>query len=559
MTRLLLLSLLLLAACSPPQADIILLDGKVWIARESFAEAVAIRGNKIAAIGTSEEIKEYFGTSTRTIDLGGKLVIPGFNDAHIHFLGGSTGFLEVDIHSSVDGAGIVKTVNAFAAQHTEKPWITGRGWQYTWFPTGLPTSEDMTGMIEDRPVYLRSYDGHSAWANRKALEIAGVTQASKPTGAGQLVVDSKGVLTGALLEDAQDLVGNLVPEASREEKLAVLRNGLKLAASLGLTSLQNASGSLEELSLYEELAGANELTVRYSAALSVGETTPPETIAAYNKKRAELASHPLLRADAVKFMLDGVIESHTAAMLEPYADMPESSGGFQIPLEVYKRLVTDLDGQGFRIYTHGLGNRAVREALNAYASASGANGPRDRRHRIEHIENIHPDDINRFVQLGVLPSMEPIHADPGPMAVWEKAVGPERLPWSFAWNSILSTGAMLVFSSDWPACIDINPLRGIHVAVNRRTPDGFPPGGWVAAQRITLDQALIAYTHAGAYSSFEEDMKGQIKNGYLADLVVLSDDLFQIDPMKIASCKVVMTIFDGKVIYGEQASEGSNL
>lgn len=553
MPRLLLLLFVILVSCRPEPATLLLVNGKIWTGDgpESFVEAVAIRANRIVYTGTTSALATLRGENTRVVDLQGKLVIAGFNDAHIHFLGGVTGFLETDLSQSKTGKGIVETVNKFAAGHPEKTWITGRGWQYTWFPSGLPTPADLDGIAADRPVYLRSYDGHSAWANAKALELAGVTAQSRIDGAGEIVLDAKGQPTGALLEGAQDLVSKWVPKYSREEKLAALRQGMLLAARLGLTSLQNASGSLDELALYEELAASNELTVRYSGALSVDEHTTEDELNAYRVKRDALASHPLLRSDAIKFMLDGVIESHTAAMLEPYDDMPESTGGFTLPQGDYRRLVTELDSAGFRLYTHGIGDLAVREALNAYEAAARTNGARPRRHRIEHIENINPQDLPRFVSLGVMPSMEPIHADPGAMAVWEKAVGPARLPWSFAWNSILSTGAVLVFSSDWPACIDLNPIRGIHVAVNRRTPEGFPPEGWVAGQRITVAQALAAYTKAGAYSSFEEAVKGQIKPGYLADIVVLSDDLFTMEPMKIFSTRVVMTIFDGRVIYEE--------
>jgi predicted amidohydrolase YtcJ len=220
-----------------------------------------------------------------------------------------------------------------------------------------------------------------------------------------------------------------------------------------------------------------------------------------------------------------------------------------VPIEKYQALVTKLDKNGFRIYTHAIGDKGVRESLNAYENAANINGKRDARHRVEHIETISPDDIPRFAQLGVMPSMEPIHADPGTIEVWASAIGEERMPWSFAWNEMLKQSAYLVYSSDWPACIDINPIRGIHVAVNRKTPQGLPEGGWIPEQKISIAQALKAYTSAGAYSSFEENLKGQIKPGQLADVIVFSQDLFTIDPMKTHATKVVLTVFDGKVIY----------
>lgn len=551
----LLLALLVLvtAACKPDPADVVLVNGKIWTADDqgTFVEALAVREGKIIASGATADIAAYQGEETQVIDLKGRLTIPGFNDAHIHFLGGSRELAEVDLSGAMNGAEIVRRVNAFAALHPEKPWITGRGWQYSWFPAGLPTPEDLPGMPSDRPVYLRAYDGHSSWANEKALQLAGVTADSKVNGFGRIVLGYGRKPTGALLEAAADLVSVHVPKPSRAEKLDALRAGLKLAASLGITSLQNASGSLDELSLYEELLRNGELTARYAAALSVDELTPQSAIDSFLQKREEYKSNPRLRADAIKFMLDGVIESHTAAMLEPYDDQPDDTGDFAIPLDQYRERVRQLDKAGFRLYTHAIGDRAVREALNAYEDAQRANGPAPRRNRIEHIETISPDDLPRFAALGVLASMEPIHADPGTMGVWQKAIGTDRLPFSFAWASLKSAGATLVYSSDWPACIDINPIRGIHVAVNRRTPEGFPPEGWVAGQRVSITDALIAYTRTGAYASFEESTKGQLKPGYVADLAVLSDDLFSIDPMKITSATVEMTIIDGKVIWGD--------
>lgn len=539
-----------LLSCQKDGADLVLLNGRIWTAedKQTFVEAVAVKGNFIIQAGTTADIRGLVGSSTRVVDLQGKLVIPGFNDAHIHFLGGSLELFEVDLSGAMNGAEIVKAVDHFAKDHPEKTWITGRGWQYTWFPSGMPSVESLPEMISDRPVFIKAYDGHSAWANARALELAGVTAESRPAGFGKVVLDARGNLTGALLEDAMGLVASVIPQPSREEKLAALRAGLKLANSLGITSVQNASGSVDELTLYVELQQKKELSVRYNAALSVEATTPESEIAAYRIKRKELAETPLIRADAIKFMLDGVIESHTAAMLQPYDDMA-NTGDFAIPLADYKRLVTTLDKDSFRLQTHAIGDLAVREALNAYEVAQKENGRRPRRNRVEHIETISPDDIPRFASLGVMPSMEPIHADPGTMGVWQKAIGPERMPWSFAWKSMLDAGAQLVYSSDWPACIDINPLRGIHVAVNRRTPDGIPADAWVPEQKISIADALIAYTRAGAYASFEEETKGQIKQGMLADMVVLSDNLFTIDPMRIASTHVVMTVFDGRVIY----------
>ena len=537
--------------CNQENADLVLVNGRIWTAQgeDSFVEAVAIRGNKIIQIGSTQDMRKLAGKSTRVVDLEGKLAIPGFNDAHIHFLGGSIGLFEIDLTKAKTGADIVIAVDSFARLNPDAEWIRGRGWQYTQFPSGLPTVEDMKGLRSDRPIFLRAYDGHSGWANPMAMKLAGITNQTKPAGFGQIVLDAKGIPTGTLLEDAQLLVSKFIPSPSRETQLEALLQGLKMVSSLGITSMQNASGSVNELALYLDLQLNGELTARYSAALSVEDRTTEDEIDSFRVMRTLLSTNPLIKADAIKFMLDGVIESHTAAMLKAYDDAPDEKGDFAIPLEKYRTLVNALDKDGFRLYTHAIGDLAVREALNAYENAQQVNGQQQRRNRVEHIETISPEDIPRFAKLDVMASMEPIHADPGTMGVWKNAIGKDRLPYSFAWNSLLKENAHLVFSSDWPACIDINPIRGIHVAVNRRTPEGFPEGGWIPEQKISIAKALLAYTRAGAYASFEEEIKGQIKPGMLADIIVLSDDLFTIDPMRIASTQVILTIFDGKIIY----------
>jgi predicted amidohydrolase YtcJ len=553
--------IILLAAftlsCSNKNApDLVLINGKVWTGESdsTFQEAVAIKDNKIIAVGKTNDINAFADTKTQIIDLKGKLVTAGFNDAHIHFLSGSLGLAEVDMLNTHSPADVAERVSQFIKENPNKEWITGRGWQYTSFENGLPDQESLAEISNDKPVFIKAYDGHSAWANKKALSMAGIDRNTKYNGFGELVKDKNGEPTGALRESAMDLVGQHVTKPTRLEKLDAIRKGMKLAASLGITSLQNADGTPEVLSLYQELLKKGELTIRYAAAFSADETTTDADIAIFTKLKDSVGmNNPMIRADAIKFMIDGVIESHTGYMLQPYADVssrdPLVLGQLAVPIEKYQETVSKFDKNGFRIYTHAIGDKGVRESLNAYENAFKINGKRDARHRVEHIETISPDDISRFAQLGVMPSMEPIHADPQTMGVWEKAIGEKRLPWSFNWAAMLKNNANLVFSSDWPACIDINPIRGLHVAVNRRAPNGFPEGGWIAENKITIAQAMKAYTFAGAFSSFEENRKGQIKEGQLADIIVFSQDLFTIDPMKTHETKVVLTMFDGKVIY----------
>ena len=550
--------LLLAMACNTKPssyADSVFFNGKIWTGESdsTMVQAIAIKGNKILAIGTDEEIKKLIGDSTKSTDLGGKLVTPGFNDAHIHFLSGATILSSVDLLSSTSLAEMKKMILDFAQKHPEKKWLTGRGWQYGFFDGGMPNKKHIDSLVPDRPVFLRAYDGHTGLANSKALELAGINRNSTFTGFGEIVKDAKGEPTGVFLEGAQSLMSKVIPESTREEKLDALRNCMKYIASLGITSVQNANGDVDEYELYKTLFDNKELTMRFAMGFSVGAKTTEQEIADFIKIKNNPTDPNWLKGHAIKFMVDGVIESHTAIMVDPYSDIPVNdrmqAKNWNIPVDRYRELVAQLDKEGFQLYTHAIGDLAVREVLNAYENAAKLNGPRDRRPRIEHIEQVQADDIPRFAKLGVLPSMQPIHADPGTVDVWSKAVGEERLPRSFAWNSLLKSGATLVYGADWPACISVNPMRGLHNAVNRQTMDGQPPNGWIPEQRIRLADALKAYTANSAYGSFDEKQKGKLLPGYLADLVVLSQDLFTIPTLDIYKTEVMMTMVDGKEVF----------
>jgi predicted amidohydrolase YtcJ len=548
--RFALLLLAALGASGQDAATLIIRNARVWTGNpaQPWAEAVAVRGERIAAVGSNAAAAKFAGPGTDAVDAGGRLLIPGFNDAHIHFLGGSQRLEEVDLTGACTLKEMQARIRDWALSHPGAAWVTGGGWEYNCFPGGrLPRKEDLDEAVRDKPAFLRAYDGHTAWANSRALALAGVTAETKYGGFGELVRDpSTGEPAGSLKEGAMSLVSRLIPPATREQRMAALRKGLKLAASLGITSIQNASGSREEIDLYDELRREGALTMRVSIAMPVGPNSPG--CKALGDLKGKFTG-PQLRVAAVKFLVDGVIESHTAAMLEPYSDGVRTTGQLSWPEAGYRRAVAECDAEGWQIYTHAIGDRGVRLALDAYEEARRLNGPRDSRHRVEHIEVIHPDDIPRFARLGVMASMEPIHADPDTIAVWSKAVGPARLPWSFPWASLEKAGAKLVFSSDWPAAISVDPIRGLHNAVNRQTVDGRPPGGWLPHQRVSLESALRAYTQAGAFSSFEEKEKGTIEAGKYADLVLLSQDLFRIPPSQIHRARVDLTILGGTVVF----------
>jgi predicted amidohydrolase YtcJ len=536
--------------------DLILFNGKIFTGNNTnLTQAIAIKNNRIVRVGTSQQIKKLAKKGTRFINLEGKMVMPGINDAHIHFLSGSLGLTKINLNDCTTEQEALDSIADYAKKNPTKKWILGMGWQYKIFKNGMPNKSSLDKIISDKPVFIESYDGHSAWANSKALEMAGINSETKFNGFGEIIKDAQGQPTGAITEAACYLVDKFIPEPTRTEKIEALKTGMKYAATLGITSIQNASGTIEEFELYQYLLKKGLMTLRSSTAFSAGNNTTQADINSFVKLKNSMASNPFLKAGAIKFVLDGVIESHTAVMLNPYSDVPKTAetanGKIALDYKVYKKLVTQFDTLGFQIYTHAIGDSSVRAALNAYEFSKNTNQTYNRRHRIEHIEQSNTMDIPRFAKLGVLASMEPIHADPGTIDVWSKAVGTERLPFSFVWNTILKNKVKLVFSSDWPACITPNPMRGLHNAVNRRTIDGLPENGWVPEQKISLFEALKAYTHGGAYSSFEEKIKGKIEAGYLADLIVLSHNLFEIPQMDIYKTKVLMTMVDGKIVYNK--------
>lgn len=535
-----------LLACSVFADDIWLRNGTIWTADPArpWAESVLVRGNAIAAVGSDAEVAKQ-AAGARVVDLKKRLTVPGFNDAHLHFLGGSMGLTQIDLNGICTLEAMQAEVAKFAKAHPKDKWLSGRGWEYVCIPQGrLPNKEDLDKVVPDRPVFLSAYDGHTAWVNSKALEMAQITKDTTFTGFGEIVKDPKtGEPTGTLKEGAMGLVRRLIPAADRNQKLASLEAGMRLAASLGITSVQNANGSLDELELYEELKNRNKLTIRAGFAMSVGPMETEATLREYAALRQKYAG-PLLRVGAIKIMMDGVIESYTAAMLAPYSNKSGTSGNAAWTAEQFAKTVGIADKLGLQIFTHAIGDRAVRMALDGYSKV-----PPTGRHRIEHIETIDPADMPRFAALGVLPSMQPIHADPATIEIWSACIGPERTRRGFAWRSLEKAGGRLVFSSDWPASISLNPIRGIHNAVNRRTTTGLPPQGWIPEERVSVETAVRAYTVNSAYAGREEGVKGAIRPGLLADLVVLNQNLFTIPPMEIHKTVVDVTVFDGRVIH----------
>ena len=534
-------------------ADTIITNARVYTVnpQQKWAEAIAVRADKIIFVGDAKSAESYKGPSTKVIDAKGKLVLPGFTDCHVHFMSGSLGLTQVDLTGANTIEEIQKRVKDYAAAHPTLPWITGMGWQYPTFgATALPNKKILDDVLADRPVYLVAYDGHSSWANSKALAMAGIDRNTPDPPNGKIVRDANGEATGALKEAAGDLVERLMPKPTREERLTALRKGLHEANRLGVVRVHSAGGDFEYLDLYDELRKNGELTVRqYIAYFLDPPELKPEAIEKIEQARKKY-NDEWISGGAVKTMLDGVVEAHTAAMLGTYADDTSQSGKLFWDPDKYKQAIAELDKRGLQIFTHAIGDRAVRTALDAYENAQKTNHSTDDRPRIEHIETITAEDIPRFGKLGVIASFQPLHTDPNEdtLKVWAVAAGPDRVSRAWPWRSVESTGGKLAFGSDWPV-VTISPWPGVQNALTRQTAEGEPAGGWVPKERINIEDAVRGYTLGAAFAGRREKTEGSLETGKLADVIILSKDLFTIEPPDILSEEVLVTMVGGKVVY----------
>ena len=535
-------------------ADTIVLHGRVYTgnAKQPWVQAVAIRGAKIVAVGSDAEIEKMRAVGSKVIDAAGRIVLPGFADSHIHFMDGSLSLGRVNLEGAKDAADIQQRLRGYASNHSGDGWILGRGWNYAMFgPAALPHKRYLDEIFPNRPVFLEGYDGHTYWANSKALALAGITRETPDPPNGAIVRDLKtGEATGALKESAQELVARIVPKPSRAEKLAALRAGIKWANEHGITRVHSAGGDFAELDLYDELRRHGDLTLRFYIAYFLNPPLlRPQDLEAIENARKKYHDD-WIDAGTVKFMVDGVVESHTAAMLEPYSDDPSVKGKLFWEPSNYKAAVTELDKRGLQLFTHAIGEYGVRTALDAYENAENLNHTGDRRPRIEHIETIAPADIPRFGKLGVIASMQPLHSypDSNTLNVWARNVGPDRASRAWSWKSISDAGGRLAFGSDWPV-VTLNPWEGVQTAVTRQTADGTPEAGFVPGQRLTMAQTIEGYTLGAAFAAHREKWEGSLEPEKLADLIIVSQNIFEIDPHKIGDTRVVLTIVGGRVVY----------
>jgi len=553
---LILAGVLLISACNQHKstpADVVLIHARIYTVNsgEPWAQAMAVREGKIIAVGSDKAIAAYQGPSTKVIDAGERMVLPGFVDAHVHMMAGAAQLEQVSLNDAKTIGDFQKILKDYATAHPEKTWIQGMGWVYSVFGKGgLPDKKLVDEVIPDRPVYLLAYDGHTALANSKALEVAGITRDTPNPPSGIIVRDPvTDEPTGVLKEAAEQLVAKVIPQPTREEELARLTKAVHYASSLGLTRIISAGADTERVGLFDQIRQKGDLATRFTMAQFVSAPVPPDVINILEENRRRY-SDDWIDLNTVKFLLDGVIEAHTAAMLEPYENDNNNRGLLYFDSEKYKESVIQLDSLGFPISTHAIGDRAIRLALDAYEAVNNTNGHADARDRVEHIEDPSAQDIPRFGKLGVIAGMQPLHATPddNTLTAWAGSVGPQRAQRAFPWHDILAGGATLCFGSDWPV-VTLNPWPGLQILITRETKEGTPPGGWLPDERLTLEQAIQGYTMGGAFAARREKTEGSIEAGKLADVIIISQDLFKIPPNEIGKTKVLMTIVGGKIVY----------
>ncbi|BBX35019.1 metal-dependent glycoprotease [Mycolicibacterium mageritense DSM 44476 = CIP 104973] len=523
----------------------------------SRVDAVAVTGNRISAVGTAA--RESIGPDTAVVDLAGKLLIPGFQDAHVHPVGAGVERMTCDLLAFDDADATLAAVGAYAAAHPERPWITGGGWSLDAFDGGIPTARMLDSVVADRPAYLPNRDHHGAWVNSRALQIAGITDDTPDPPGGRIERDADGAATGMLQEAAMDLVAAHVPRPTEDELYRALLDAQNHLHSLGITAWQDAilgryAAVPDAERAYLRAALDGTLTVRVAAAQWWERDRGAEQIAEMVERRTAL-QHARLRANTVKIMVDGIAENQTAAMLAPYLDGcgcgTRNAGVSFVDPEALRGYVVELDALGFQVHFHALGDRAVREALDAIEAARHANGFRDTRPHLAHLQVVDPRDIPRFRTLGAVANMQPLWAchEPSMDELTIPFLGEQRARRQYPFGDLLRAGAVLAAGSDWPVSSP-DPIQGIHVAVNRRAPATTDDRVFLPEQRIDLNAAFAAYTAGSAYVN-HLDETGVIRPGYLADLVVLDRDPFASPAEEIDQTRVERTYVDGELVYAD--------
>lgn len=526
---------------------LVLLNGRIWTGNPSQpeAEAAAIAGDRIVAVGSTAEIEAQAGGG-EIIDLGGRFVVPGFIDTHIHFLDGGFRLASVQLRDAATQEEFVARIGAFARATPPGTWIDGGDWDHTLWGGELPRRDWIDAVTPEHPVWVNRLDGHMALANSAALRAAGVTRAVADVDGGEIVRDARGELTGLLKDNAMDLVSSKIPPPDEAMQDRALEAAMRHVAAQGVTTIHNM-GSWADLEVLTRAWRAGRLATRVYAAVPLSTWERLRDVVAAKSYGPDGRGDAWLRIGALKGFVDGSLGSHTAAFHEPFTDTPGDRGLFVNTTGDLYAWISGADAAGLHVVVHAIGDRANATLLDLFQRVTQENGERDRRFRIEHAQHLAPVDIPRFAALGVIASMQPYHAiDDGRWA--EQVIGPERIRTTYAFRSLLDARAPLAFGSDWFVAPP-TPLEGIYAAVTRRTLDDRYPDGWVPDQKITVEEALVAYTRAAAHASFDEREKGSLAPGMLADLAVIDRDLREIPPAEIRDARVIRTVVGGKTVF----------
>ena len=536
-----------------PAADLIIQNARVWTVDPSQleAQAVAILGDRIVAVGSNQQVGPWRGPDTRLVDAGGRRLMPGFNDAHVHFVDGGSQLDNVELNDATSPQEFARRIRERAAKTATGSWLLGGDWDETkWSPAELPTKELIDGATPNTPVAVNRYDGHMVLANSLALKLAGITAQTPDPDGGVIVRDKNGNPTGALKDAAQDMLFKAIPPLTHDQRRHAIERALSHAASLGVTSVQNMNPDYADIAVYNELLNEGKLTTRIYAAPLITQVDDQVKIGI---RRA--FGGPYLRIGAVKAYADGSLGSATAYFFEPFSDQPGNRGILSDemhPISLMRDRMMRADAAGLQICAHAIGDAGISAMLDIYAEIEKQHGNRDRRWRIEHAQHMAAKDFDRFAQLHVIASVQPYHAiDDGRWA--ERRIGHDRATRTYAFRTFLDHGVRLALGTDWNVA-PLNPMLTLYAATTRATLDGKNPNGWFPKQKLTIKEAIEAYTVGSAYAEFQENEKGSITSGKLADMVLLNADILNIDPVKIRDVKVLKTWVGGKLTYDAGAA-----
>ena len=545
------------AAVDPP-ADLVLLGAEVYTVdpARSWAQAVAIRDGRIVAVGTNEAAQAVAGPATRVVDLRGRMVLPGFHDSHVHPIGGGVELGQCDLNGLESRDEVFERVRQYARAHPDRPWVVGGGFDLPLFPGGSPLKEDLDRLVPDRPAFLSSADGHSAWVNSRALQIAGITRDTPEPEGGRIERRADGEPSGTLRETAADLVGRHRPKLEPADYRDGLRRALDMANRFGITALIEASAEAPYLEAYQHASDAGTLTARVLVSQHV-DPKEDESQVARIVARSRATTGRRLQASSAKIFIDGVIEGGTAALLEPYLDRPGDRGTLNFEPTKLARIVSALYRERIQVHVHAIGDWGIRATLDALETARRDTGWTDARPHLAHIQLFAPSDLPRFRSVGAIANFQPLwaYSDAYIKDLTEPRLGPARSQWLYPIRSVLDTGTIVVGGSDWSVS-SMNPLEAMQVAVTRRALDAADGEAWIPEQRVGMADMIAAYTANGAYLRRMEHEVGSIEVGKLADLIVVDRNLFDVPLAEIHKARVQATLLEGEIIWTDGAIAG---